>query len=87
MLIYIYIYIYIYKSIIHHNSNELWFQIIQDSDSKNSSSQNVDSVINYSPSWRLKPVRPSFIFGTQIKIFDMHRGTLVNVHRREEIVE
>ncbi len=26
-------------------------------------------VINYSPSCRSKPVRPSFIFRTQIKIF------------------
>jgi len=34
-----------------------------------SSPKNENSVINYSPSCRSKPVRPSFIFGTQIKIF------------------
>ncbi len=30
-----------------------------------------NSVINYSPSYRSKPLRPLFIFGTQIKIFLM----------------
>ncbi len=34
-----------------------------------SSPKNENSVINYSPSCHCKPVRPSFIFGTQIKIF------------------
>ncbi len=32
-------------------------------------SQNGNYVINYSPSCRSKPVRPLFIFGTQIKMF------------------
>jgi len=34
-----------------------------------SSPKNEISVINYSPSCRSTPIRPSFIFGTQIKIF------------------
>ncbi len=41
---------------------------------KDSSPQNENSVINYSPSCRSKPVRPSFIFRTQIKIFLMESG-------------
>ncbi len=38
---------------------------------KYSSPKNEISVINYSPSCRSKPIRPLFIFGTQIKIFLM----------------
>ncbi len=34
-----------------------------------SSPQNAHFVINYSPSCRSKPIRPSFIFGTHIKVF------------------
>ncbi len=34
-------------------------------------------VINYSPSGRSKPVRPSFIFRTQIKIFDETRELIL----------
>ncbi len=37
-----------------------------------SSLKNVNYVINYSPSCRSKPVRPSFFFRTQVKIFLMH---------------
>ncbi len=37
----------------------------------NSSPKNEYSVINYSPSHRSKPVRPSFIFRTQIKIIEI----------------
>uniref|UniRef100_A0A673MQ62 Epidermal growth factor receptor kinase substrate 8-like protein 2 n=1 Tax=Sinocyclocheilus rhinocerous TaxID=307959 RepID=A0A673MQ62_9TELE len=42
------------------------------------------SVINYSPSCRFKPVRPSFIFGTQMKIFliDMHVPCCAHVFSR-----
>ncbi len=36
---------------------------------RHSSPKNENSVINYSPSCRSKPVRPSIIFGPQIKIF------------------
>ncbi len=36
---------------------------------RDSSPKNENSVINYLPSCRSKPVRPSFIFWTQIKIF------------------
>ncbi len=36
---------------------------------RDSSPKNENSVINYSPSCRSKPVRPLFIFGPQIKIF------------------
>ncbi len=32
---------------------------------------NENSVINYSPSCNFKPVRPSFIFGTQIVSYDI----------------
>uniref|UniRef100_A0A673GWB0 Thyroglobulin type-1 domain-containing protein n=1 Tax=Sinocyclocheilus rhinocerous TaxID=307959 RepID=A0A673GWB0_9TELE len=38
---------------------------------QDSSPKNENSVINYSPSCCSKPVRPSFIFGTQFKIFLM----------------
>ncbi len=42
--------------------------------------------MNYSPSCRSKPVRPSFIFGTQIKIFlmkseSLHCGTVMSMCR------
>ncbi len=42
--------------------------------------QKIKIVINYSPSCRSKPVRPSFIFGTQIKIFLMKSESL---HRQQ----
>ncbi len=46
--------------------------------------------INYSPSCRSKPVRPSFIFGTQIKLFFMNNpgdisGSTVNLQGYENI--
>ncbi len=39
--------------------------------------KNESSVINYSPSCRSKPIRPSFIFGTQIKIFFMKSESFI----------
>ncbi len=57
---------------------------------------NIISVINYSPSCRSKPVRPSFIYGTQYflmkseSFLTLHRHTLVNTggrwHGREELL-
>jgi len=41
------------------------------------------SVINYSPLCRFKPVRPSFIFGTQIKIFLMKSEKFFISHRNQ----
>jgi len=38
------------------------------------------SVINYSPSHHLKPVRLSFIFGTKIKIFLMKSESILPSH-------
>ncbi len=43
--------------------------------------QNENYVINYSPSCRSKPVRPSFIFRTQIKIFMMKCESFLTLHR------
>ncbi len=45
--------------------------------------QNHKSVINYSPSCHSKPVRPSFIFGTQIKIFLMKSESYLTLHRQK----
>ncbi len=46
------------------------------------SSKNENSVINYSPSCRSKPVRPSFIFGTQMKIFLIQSENFLILHRQ-----
>ncbi len=40
-----------------------------------------NSVINYSPSCRSKPVRTLFILGTQIKIFLMKSESSLTLHR------
>ncbi len=42
-----------------------------------------NSPINYSSSCRSKPVRPSFIFGTQIKIFLMESDSSLTLHERQ----
>ncbi len=42
----------------------------------------INSVINYSPSCQSKPVKPSFIFGTQIKIFLMHSESSLTLYRQ-----
>ncbi len=41
------------------------------------------SVINYSPSCRFKPIRPSFILGTQIKIFWIESESSLTLHRQQ----
>ncbi len=43
----------------------------------------LNSVINYSPSCRSKPVRPSFIFRTQIKMFLMKFESSLTPHRQQ----
>ncbi len=45
--------------------------------------KNTNSVINYSPSCCSKPVRPSFVFGTQIKIFLMKSESFLTLHRQQ----
>uniref|UniRef100_A0A673KNV9 Target of myb1 like 2 membrane trafficking protein n=1 Tax=Sinocyclocheilus rhinocerous TaxID=307959 RepID=A0A673KNV9_9TELE len=45
-----------------------------------SSPKNENSVINYSPSCRSKPVRPSFIFRTHIKEFLMKSESFLTLH-------
>ncbi len=45
--------------------------------------KNENSVTNYSPSCRSKPVRHSFIFGTQIKIFFIKSESLQTLHRQQ----
>ncbi len=50
---------------------------------RDSSLKNENFVINYSPSCRLKPVRPSFIFRTQIKIFLMKSERFLTLHRQQ----
>ncbi len=42
-----------------------------------------NSVINYSSSCRSKPERPSFIFGTQIKIFLMKSESSLILRRQQ----
>jgi len=39
--------------------------------------------MNYSPSCRSKPVRPLFIFGTQIKTFLMKSESSLTLHRQQ----
>ncbi len=46
-------------------------------------SKNESSVINYSPSCCSKPVRPSFIFRTQFKIFLMKSKSFLTLHRQQ----
>ncbi len=50
---------------------------------KVSSPKNENSVINYSPSCLSKPIRPSFIFATQIKIFLMKSESSQTLHRQQ----
>uniref|UniRef100_A0A672M767 Solute carrier family 25 member 29 n=1 Tax=Sinocyclocheilus grahami TaxID=75366 RepID=A0A672M767_SINGR len=45
--------------------------------------KNENSAINYSPSCRSKPVRPLFIFRTQIKIFVMNSKSSLTLHRQK----
>ncbi len=40
-------------------------------------------VINHLPWWRSKPVRPSFIFGTQIKMFLIKSESSLTLHRQQ----
>ncbi len=47
---------------------------------RDSSLKNENSVINYSPSCRSKPIRPSFIFGTQIKSILMKSESFLTLH-------
>ncbi len=48
-----------------------------------SSPQNENSVINYSPSCCSKPVRPSFIFGRQIKMFLIKSENYLTLHSQQ----
>ncbi len=45
---------------------------------------NINSVINYSPSCRSKPVRPLFIFGTQRPCIDSKRPYTIMVQKRSK---
>ncbi len=45
--------------------------------------KNENSVINYSPSCRSKPVRPSLIYRTQIKIFFKKSKICLTLHRQQ----
>ncbi len=47
------------------------------------SPKNVSSVISFSHSCSSKPVRPSFFFGTQIKIFFMKSDSFRTLHRQQ----
>ncbi len=47
------------------------------------SPKNENSFIIYSPSCRSKPVRPPFIFGTQIKNFLMESERSLTLHRQQ----
>ncbi len=49
---------------------------------RHGSPKDVNSVINYSPSCLYKHVRPSFIFGTQIKIFLMKSESFLTLHSK-----
>ncbi len=48
-----------------------------------SSPKNENSDINYSPSCRTKPVRSSFIFETQMKIFEMKSESFLTLRRQQ----
>ncbi len=48
-----------------------------------SSPQNLNSVISYSLSCRPKPVRPSFIFRIQIKIFLVKSASFLTLHSQQ----
>ncbi len=50
---------------------------------RDSSPKNENDVMNYSPPCRSKPVRPSFIFRTQIKIFLMKSENSQTLHRQQ----
>ncbi len=45
--------------------------------------KNENSIINYSPSCRSKPIRHLFIFTTQIKIFLMKSESFLTLHRQQ----
>ncbi len=49
------------------------------------SHKNESSVINHSPSCCSKPIRPSFIFRAQIKIFWMKSGSFLTLHRQQRM--
>ncbi len=53
---------------------------------RDSSPKNENSVINYSPSYASKPVRPSFIYATQIKILLMKSESFLTLHRQSRIL-
>ncbi len=59
-------------------SGKNWIHNIRDSSPKNE-----NSVINYSPLCRSNPIRPSFIFITQIKIFVMKSESFLTIHRKQ----
>ncbi len=44
---------------------------------------NENSVFKYSPSCCYKPVRPSFLFGTQTKIFLMKPKSYLTLHKQQ----
>ncbi len=50
---------------------------------RDNSPKNGNSVINYSPSCCSKPVRPLFIFGTQIKNFLKKSKSFLTLHRQQ----
>ncbi len=49
-----------------------------------SSPKNENSVMYYSPSCRTKPVRSSFIFKTQMKIFEMKSESFLTLCRQQQ---
>ncbi len=57
---------------------------LDSSDTSDSSPKNENYVINYSPSYHSKPVNPSFIFGTQIKMSLMKSESFLTLHRRQQ---
>ncbi len=59
----------------------IWFWPIQGT--LKGSPKNENSVINYSPSCCSKPVRPLFIFGTQIKIFLLKSESFLTLYRQQ----
>ncbi len=67
------------KTYHHHHQTFEWYLYIL----KGLFPKNENYVINYSPSCPSKPVRPSFIFRTQIKIFLMKSKSFLTLHRQQ----
>ncbi len=70
-----YQYFYLFRKYKYYLENNFFLSV--------SLPNNEHSVTNYSPSCCSKPIRPWFIFGTQIKIFFMKSESFLLFHRQQ----